>query len=306
MSEASLWIEPREPVILLRIEDDTRLYPLQILTYHEIVNDVVGEIPMAVTFCPLCNAAIAFDRRIDGHLLQFGTTGLLRHSDLVMYDRQTESWWQQFSGEAIVGALAGEMLERVPAEVVSFESALHRYPRARVLSRDTGYRRAYGTNPYPGYDRIDQAPFLFQGDVDGRLPPMERVLGVAVGGAVKIYPHRALSTESVINDQVGDVPLLVVTLDEAHSALDSRRFSESKLVVSARAYSRKIDGRILTFELDTGEMVDRESGSRWNRFGEATSGPLAGTRLRLIEGGSSFAFSWFAFNPQSEVYNPTE
>lgn len=299
-------IEPLEPVILLRVGDDARIYPLQILTYHEIVNDVVGEIPMAVTFCPLCNAAIVFERRVDGMTLEFGTTGLLRHSDLVMYDRQTESWWQQFSGEAIVGALAGKVLTTVPAEVVSFEAASRRYPRARVLSRDTGYSRPYGTNPYPGYDSIEQTPFLFRGDLDGRLPPMERVLGVSAGGAVKIYPHKTLGADTVINDTVGEAPVLVVTLDEARSALDSRRFSEARLVASARAYSRIVDGTILTFELDAGQLVDRETKSRWNRFGEATAGSLAGARLTLIEGGSSFAFSWLAFNPGSEIYEPPD
>src|SRR3546814_369372 len=122
-----------EPVITLSVQNDARAYPLRILTWHEIVNDTVGGLPVAVTYCPLCNAAIAFERRVDGRVLDFGTTGKLRHSDLIMYDRQTESWWQQYSGTAIVGQLAGLELEMLPARVEAFERFERRHPEGRVL-----------------------------------------------------------------------------------------------------------------------------------------------------------------------------
>lgn len=156
---------------------DARAYPLRILIWHEIVNDVVGSELLAVTFCPLCNAAIAFRRRVGGRVLDFGTTGKLRYSDLVMYDRQTESWWQQMTGEAIVGRLTGTRLEPVPAQMASWRDFAQAHPRGRVLNQDTGYRRLYGRNPYVGYDDVRSSPFLYDGPRDGRLRPMERVDG---------------------------------------------------------------------------------------------------------------------------------
>ena len=149
---AAVWLHDREPVVVVEIGEFARAYPLQILIWHEIVNDEVGGTPVAVTFCPLCNTALAFDRRLDGHVLDFGATGRLRHSDLVMYDRQTESWWQQATGEGIVGAYAGKRLRWLPAPLTSWRDFRDAYPAGRVLSRNTGHNRPYGRNPYERYD----------------------------------------------------------------------------------------------------------------------------------------------------------
>jgi Protein of unknown function (DUF3179) len=153
VAEAS-FLRPREPVIALMLAGRARAYPLQILTWHEIVNDVVAGVPVAVTFCPLCNTAIAFDRRVEGRTLSFGTTGNLRNSDLVMYDRQTESWWQQFGGEGVVGRYAGTRLRTQPVRIVAWRSFRAQHPDGLVLSRNTGYSRPYGENPYAGYDDV--------------------------------------------------------------------------------------------------------------------------------------------------------
>jgi len=123
-----------EPVITLSIGDDARAYPLRVLIWHEIANDIVGGRPVAVTYCPLCNAALAFERAVDGRILDFGTTGKLRHSDLVMYDRKTDSWWQQFTGEAIVGAMTGHRLRLIPSRLESFDRFRQRFPEGRVLA----------------------------------------------------------------------------------------------------------------------------------------------------------------------------
>jgi len=181
LSEAGRWLDSKEPVISLEINNEVKAYPLQIMIFHEIVNDNVGGIPVAITFCPLCNASIVFDRRVDNKILDFGTTGKLRMSDLVMYDRQTESWWQQFTGTGIVGDYAGSRLKQIPASIVAFEDFHAAYPLAKVLSNKTGYIRPYGRNPYRGYDRIGDIPFLFSATVDDRLPAMERVLFVRNG-----------------------------------------------------------------------------------------------------------------------------
>jgi hypothetical protein len=170
-------LSPHEPVISLQIGQEARAYPLRILIWHEIANDTVGGTPIAVTFCPLCNSAVVFDRRVDGRILSFGTTGKLRNSDLVMYDRETESWWQQFLGEAIVGELTGKQLPLVPSRVESFERFAQRFPNGKVLLPPRGSGRAYGTNPYAGYDRSSK-PFLYRGRYNDSVPPLARVVAV--------------------------------------------------------------------------------------------------------------------------------
>jgi len=132
-TEASEWLADKEPVISLKIGDVIRAYPLQILTWHEIVNDVLGDTAVSVTFCPLCNASIVFNRDLDGVRYDFGTTGRLRRSDMVMYDRQTESWWQQFTGEAIIGELNGAVLEQINSNIVSFAAFKEQYAPVRRL-----------------------------------------------------------------------------------------------------------------------------------------------------------------------------
>jgi hypothetical protein len=170
-------------VIAFELNGEARAYPLQILIWHEIVDDTVSGVPVAITFCPLCNTAIAFDRRVDGQALRFGTTGNLRRSDLVMWsDDPGETWWQQITGEALVGDLVGHQLTPLPAEIVSFADFKAAFPHGQVLSRDTGHPRSYGTNPYVGYDSINSSPFLYSGPQDGRLPPMERVATVELRG----------------------------------------------------------------------------------------------------------------------------
>ena len=167
----------REPVIGFAVGDDIRAYPLRILMWHEIVNDVVGGVPVAVTFCPLCNAAIVFDRRVDGQVLEFGTTGKLRYSDLVMYDRQTESWWQQFLGEAIVGDMLGTRLDMLPSRIESFANFRARAPEGRVLVPAFLSMRSYGDNPYEGYDSLS-SPWLYRGDMPTEIAPLARVVTV--------------------------------------------------------------------------------------------------------------------------------
>ena len=168
-------LSANDPVIGLEIDGDARAYPLRILIWHEIVNDVVGGKPVTVTYCPLCNSAIVFDRRVPPHVLDFGTTGKLRNSDLVMYDRQTESWWQQFTGEAIVGALTGTELKLVPARLEPFAEFKMRNPGGRVLVPNDPGLRDYRRNPYVGYD-MAAAPFLYRGDYPKDVEAMARVV----------------------------------------------------------------------------------------------------------------------------------
>ncbi|HKX70388.1 MAG TPA: DUF3179 domain-containing protein, partial [Acidimicrobiales bacterium] len=176
------FLEDEEPVLAIEIGDDARAYPLQVMTWHEIVNDTVDGVPVAVTYCPLCNTAVAYDRRLGDRVLDFGTSGMLYNSALVMYDRQTESLWSHFTAEGIVGHLAGQELEVYPVAVVAWADWREAHPDGLVLSRDTGHDRDYGSNPYPGYDDIDSPAFLFEGEVDGRLAAKERVIGIERDG----------------------------------------------------------------------------------------------------------------------------
>ena len=178
---ASGWVSRignTEPVISLVIRDDARAYPLSILMWHEIVNDVVGGTPVTVTYCPLCNSSLVFERMVENRVLDFGTTGKLRNSDLVMYDRQTESWWQQFGGDAIVGVMSGKHLRLVPSRLESFDRFRQRFPHGQVLIPNNPSARNYGRNPYVGYDASRQRPFLYDGSLPDGIDPMERVIAV--------------------------------------------------------------------------------------------------------------------------------
>lgn len=297
------WLDDREPVIVVQIGKQARAYPLQILMYHEIVNDNLGGAPISVTFCPLCNASIVFDRRVGGEVLDFGTTGRLRKSDLVMYDRQTETWWQQFTGRGIIGDYAGTVLQTVPARIVAYEDFRDAFPASDVLSRDTGFRRPYGNNPYRGYDRIGQQPFLFQDPVDPRLPAMERVINVSVEGVHRLYPFSVFKAEPVINDTINFVPMVVFSRDGTLSVLDDSTIADSRSIPSAAAYDRRHGDNVLTFDVKDGRVFDRETGSEWDMFGRAVGGELKGESLDAMNDGVHFAFAWLAFHPDSEVYS---
>lgn len=295
------WLKPKEPVVALRIGPEARAYPIQILMFHEIVNDTVGGIPIVVTFCPLCNASMVFDRRVDGRVLDFGTTGRLRYSDLVMYDRQTESWWQQFIGKGIVGRYAGTTLARIPSTIVAFDDFAASYPDGRVLSRQTGFFRPYGKNPYVGYDGIDQSPF-FPVKKDSRLAPMERVLSVSAGGMHRIYPLTVLESHPVVGATLAGIPYVVFTKPGMKSPLDSAAIGDGRPIPAAAAFDRRVAGQVLEFSFEGGQIVDRHTRTVWNILGEASLGPLKGERLTVLaESGVYFAFAWLAFNPESEI-----
>lgn len=302
-SEVQAWLGKDEPVVAYVDADDARAYPLQILIYHEIVNDIVNDKPVTVTFCPLCNASIVFDRTVDGEILDFGTTGRLRNSDLIMYDRQSETWWQQFTGRGIIGKYNNVKLTQLASQIVSFDTFRNTYPDGKILNRETGHSRQYGNNPYSGYDNINNSPFLYNGPKDKRLPPMERVLSLASPDkASLLIPTSKLEEKPVLNLAYNDNPIVVIATSKATSALDKSNIGESRKVTAAAAFSAKLDGEVLSFEIRDGELVDTASGSVWNAFGQSTSGPLADKSLEQVDSGVHFAFAWLAFEPESIVH----
>ncbi len=304
IESADKWIEELEPVILLEHENEVRVYPIQILTWHEIVNDEIAGDPIAVTFCPLCNTALVFRRpAIEGEFLTFGTSGNLRYSDLVMWDRQTESWWQQFTGEAIVGDLTGTKLDSLPAAIISWADIKSKYPEAQVLSIETGFQRNYGRNPYAGYDNINSQPFAFVGDLDTELPAMARVVGISLdGGQGGAFSRDLLSENQVLNEKLGEFPVVIFWKPGTASALDSSSIANGRDIGTTGVFSATFDEEVLTFEaLGDGLFLDQETGSTWDIFGKALKGPLAGSSLLKLPHHDTFWFAWAAFVPEGEL-----
>ena len=245
-----------EPVITVTIDNETRIYPLQILTWHEIVNDEIANTPIAVTYCPLCNASIVFDRRLEDRVLDFGTTGNLRFSDLVMYDRQTESWFQQYTGTGLFGALAGQQLQVIPARLDSLKSAKQQFPDSQILIPPRSVLRPYGANPYVGYD-TSPFPFLFTEQVPQGVQPLEYVV---------IADDKAWSL-SLVQEQktLVDGDIEISWQPGRASALDSRQIAEGR---------------------DLGSVIVHR---------------LTDSSKTLIPYKNSFAFVWYAFNPDADI-----
>jgi len=306
IANAQAWLAPTSPVIALEVGGSARAYPMAILIWHEIVNDTLGGVPVVVTFCPLCNTALVFERTLDGTVHDFGTTGNLRFSDLVMYDRQTESWWQQATGGAIVGTLTGKKLTFLAAQIVSLADFAAAYPDGDVLSRDTGNERAYGRNPYPGYDNANERPFLFAGEIDGRLAPKERVVAIDRGGSTIAIPLAALEVAGVIEIATAPEPVVAFWAPGTASALDAEAIDAGRDVGATGVFVPIADGQRLTFSRTGGRdgaITDAETGSTWAVTGQATSGPLAGSQLESVVHGNHFWFAWAVFQPETKIWS---
>jgi hypothetical protein len=305
IAEARGWLDDRSPVISLIVGDEARAYPLAILMWHEIANDTLGGVPVVVTFCPLCNTALVFERKLGGVEHDFGTTGNLRFSDLVMYDRQTESWWQQATGEAIVGELTGSKLTFLPAQIVSLADFASAHPDGDLLSRDTGFSRDYGQNPYVGYDTVDQNPFLFDGVLDGRLPPKERVVTVGEGIDATAFPYSELRKVGTTAASVAGEEIVLFWAPGTASALDAPSIDDGEDIGATGVFRPAVDGRRLTFQRESGEdapIRDRETGSTWSITGIAVGGELKGSRLEPFVHGDHFWFAWAAFAPETTIW----
>lgn len=292
-------LQPQSPVISININDDARAYPLEVLTRHEIANDVVGGVPVAVTFCPLCNSAIVYERTVEGQVLRFGVSGNLLNSDLIMWDDLTESWWQQLTGEGIVGNYNGYQLEVISSQVISYGMFKDRHPNGTVLRGPHG---GYGRNPYVGYDS-NPNPFLFRGTIDNRLFAMARVLAIEIEELQIAYSFTTLRSEHIINDTANSTDVVVFWRAGAASALDAADIDASKDVGMATMYRRTLpSGETLTFRYEDGVFRDNETNSTWNIFGEATAGALEGSTLTQLNAFPHFWFAWVAFYPDTSLY----
>lgn len=306
ISDAKKWLDDAEPVI----EYENKAYPLQILMWHEIANDLVNDIPISVTFCPLCNTALVFDRRHpDIGEISLGVSGKLRRSDMVMYDRTSDTFFQQFDGIGIAGDLAGTRLATLPSQVVSFGEFIAQHPDGTVLNTDTGHSRDYGANPYAGYDEVGSQDIfgVYESTGDDRLEAKERMIFIENGAEEQntAFAITDIAAAGVIND--GTATLW--SLPRAKSALDAPSIAGSRVVGGAVVYNRAVDGKRLSFTARAGskdQFTDTQSGSIWNREGLATQGPMKGKQLLPIQHVNVFWFAVAAFTDGLVLYKPDE
>ncbi len=298
-----------EPVIAIVIEGEARAYPLNVLTFHEIANDVINGVPIAVTFCPLCNAGIVYDRRFkyngNEYVFDFGVSGMLRKSDMVMWDKQTETWWQQLTGEGLVGELSGEMLTFLPSLIISVDEFFTSYPEGKIMlsHRKDKYGQTYGSNPYHNYDSIgNQGSHFFDGEIDDRLPAMERIVDIENGGAYKIYPFKEIRKRKVINDDFKGKQIVIFYAGKTVSVLDKENIEDSRHIGTVTVFSSIVDGERLSFKKKKRNFSDLETGSVWDITGKCLEGTYKGKQLVMEVHSNHFAFAWLAFHPDSEIY----
>jgi len=272
-------------VIGLEINGETKAYPLSILVWHEIVNDNVGGIPVAITYCPLCFTNQVFERTINGQQVEFGTSGKLYNSNLVMYDRLTESYWSQALGTAIVGELAGDELKKIPFDVITWKDWKTLHPNSLVLTTDTGHLRPYGVDPYGSYYTDPRILFPVE-NKDDRLPPKTIIIGFHHGNIYKAYRQNDIESSHVINDVIFDKSVLLIS-----------QFSEN-----TRAFDRTVNDQVLEFEYLDNKLVDLQTQSEWSYEGIAISGSLEGTELSRMAVDPGFWFEWVAFHPDTDLF----
>jgi len=287
VSEADKFLQDADQVVGLNVNGDIRAYPLQILVWHEIVNDNVGGTPVAVTYCPLCFTNQVFNRTVDGQTVEFGTSGKLYNSNLVMYDRNSNSLWSQALGQAIVGKQAGLKLDRIPFDVAFWREWKQLYPDTNVLSRDTGSNRPYGADPYGSYYSNNDL-FFPVSNKDDRLELKEIIVGLENGGQFKAYKLQQIQDTRVINDRIGDKSLALFSL----------------YPFMVRVFDSTLDGQKLEFQYNknSSKITDKQTGSEWNFDGIGTAGPMKGKHLLRLPYDEGFWFEWVAFHPKTALY----
>lgn len=232
VSAADRWLKPDDVIFSLNYKGESRAYPQRILNWHEIVNDVAAGDPIAITFCPLCGSALAFDRRVEGQVLEFGVSGKLKNNDLVMYDRQTDTLWQQITGEAIVGKLKGEKLKQISLDGLRWEQFVQENPQGKVLSRETGFSRDYSTYPYGTYEQDRETLFPVEGGPDETIHPKSVVYGIEVLGRFKAYPEDKLKKQKV-KDLVDNV---AVEIADKNGDVTVKRLDTGEEIVPVRLF----------------------------------------------------------------------
>ena len=274
-----------------------RVYPHQILDWHEIVNDEIGDVGLAVTYCPLTGTAIGWDRMIEGEQTSFGVSGLLYNTNLIPYDRKTDSNWSQMRLDCVNGSLEGQQIKTHHVIETTWATFKAMFPEAEVMTTQTGISREYGTYPYfnsAGQDyRVDDWLLFNVTPFDDRLPNKERVLGVINEREAKVYRFSSFAEETVnvLQDNYGGKDLVIVGSQEKNFLAAFQSITE--------------DGSSLEFEAiqngGTAIMQDNE-GNKWNLFGEAVEGDRLGQKLQKVESYLGYWVAWGSFYPDTEIY----
>ena len=310
VEEADAFLDPRDPAVALSVGSRARAYPLRYLVWHEVVNDVVGGKPLLVTYDPRTNAVQVFERRLLGAAISFSTVDALYRGGRILWDTLTQSWWRQFTGEAIVGDYTGLRLQPRPSLLLSHQEFRKTFPDGEVLGPESRPERdewsTYGATNYSGYDGNSDPPPGFEGAADPRLPATARVLALELNGEPSAFDFGHLAVQRVLNDEVGGQPVVALWSPGALSVLDTAQIADARDVGMAAAHGREVDGRLLTFEFAEGAFHDRETGSFWSMSGRAMSGPLAGAQLPPLVHSTPFWWAWAADYPATRlVANPT-
>lgn len=284
-------LQAEEPVIGVYINGEAHAYPIRLLSLHEIVNDVVGGIPVAVTWCPLCYTAIAFDRRLDGQVLTFGVSGYLYYNNLVMYDHQTDTLWSQALGQALRGARRGQRLAMQPSILTTWEAWKDLHPGTLLLSiQAVEAHPERAVDPYVGYYGSGAAGMTGRREEDDRLDAKQLVVGIAIGQEARAYPLSVLQSEGLIHDRLQGEALILIY---------------DRVLKHVHIYRRAVGGESLTFALEPdGEtLVDQTFGSRWDiRSGVALDGRFQGQSLERIMAPAIFWFAWVDLYPDTQIF----
>ncbi|AQT69247.1 hypothetical protein STSP2_02436 [Anaerohalosphaera lusitana] len=291
---ASFWVEDTEPVLVTSIGDTAKAYPLQILVWHQIVNDEINGVNIAVTYCPLCSTAVVYGRDLNDSVYDFYVSGFVRYGNFVMYDDSTETLWQQYTGQGLVGDLAGEYLVRVPSQIITFERFRSAYPDGEVLSQVTGVTRDYGLNPYwSGYDYY-YGSYVGPGLFYGQYGYAGRILNVSTERTSKAYSYLLTRNEYVLNDIVAGQPVVIF----------NNGSTDYGLMDATGVFDRSFDGRVLEFKYEDGDFVDHQTGSRWNIMGHCVEGQYKGRRLDPLNYTDTLEETLETFEPGVEIYQP--
>ena len=303
------YLEPDEAVFGIAINGEAHAYPLRILDWHEMANITVGGVPISLAYCTLCGAAIAYDDRApDGETYNFGTSGFLYRSNKLMYDRNTRTLWNQFTGEPVLGPLVGALgldgeplrLDLLPVVLTTYEDWLARHPHSVVLDIETGYYRPYEQGAAYGHYFSDPDTMFPVWLRDDELRTKDYVYGLRLGGARKAYPIATLAEERVVNDTLNDRPIVLVTAQEIDTLGYGR--GVGPVLYPSGGEVRAFDRGERTFAPGDGDgTVIDAAGAEWEVTEDALVGP-DGERLDRISGHLAFWFGWYAFFPETEVY----
>jgi hypothetical protein len=290
VSEMEDLLDKDDVVFVVESSDPVKIFPQKILVWHEIVNDIINGEKASITYCPLAGSAIGYKGKIDDNETTLGTSGKLVNSNLVMYDRSTDSYWPQILGTAVIGDLKGESLDQFQVIWTRWSKAKRKYPNARVLSSDTGFPRSYGEDPYGSYlskgNYYDSGKPMFQTMVtDNRLPAKEVVIGMKSEGSALAIVKNRLAEVKAVNLVLNNTP--IVTFYDA--SLDT-----------GRTYMREVNSNVLDFKYLNGKI--NAGGSEWTVLGEATQGLMKGTKLNMINSFDVMWFAWVSFYPKTEIY----